>query len=107
MKSLFFWCLNGIALPSQKIEALGITSGSAVSNFTSNFKKSGIDIHHVPKMPEQELLTLLFPELKRQDKRSNKPHPDWNYIHTELSRKEMTVTRGVWNYSRERLIYVT
>jgi len=77
-------------LSNRNIETLGIASRSAVSNFTSSFKKSGLEINQALSMEEQQLLALLFPELKQYRSKTDKPHPDWNYIHTELAKKGMT-----------------
>ena len=77
-------------LSNRNIETLGIASRSAVSNFTSSFKKSGLEINQALAMEEQQLLALLFPELKQYRSQTDKPHPDWNYIHTELAKKGMT-----------------
>ena len=77
-------------LSNRNIETLGIASKSAVSNFTSAFEKSELDIHAALQMPEQDLLSLLFPGLKQYGSQTDKPHPDWNYVHTELSKKGMT-----------------
>jgi hypothetical protein len=52
-------------LSSRNIETLGIASKSAVSNFTSSFEKSGLDIHQALAMEEEQLLVCLFPESKR------------------------------------------
>ncbi len=89
-------------LSNRNIETLGIASRSAVSNFTSSFEKSGLEIHQALEMPEQELLSLLFPGLKQyHGKRTAKPHPDWNYIHTELSKKGMT-RQLLWEEYKEQ-----
>lgn len=78
-------------LSNRNIEILGIASRSAASNFTISFEKSGLEINEALAMDEQKLLALLFPELKQyQQSRTNKPYPDWNYIHTELSKKGVT-----------------
>ena len=78
-------------LSNRNIESLGIASKSAVSNYIARFKKSSLTIDEALCMPEQQLLALLFPELKQyQTNNTQKPHPDWNYVHTELSKKGMT-----------------
>jgi transposase len=77
-------------LSNRNIETLGIASKSAVSNFTSSFEKSGLDIHQALAMEEEQLLVCLFPESKRSCSPTNKPHPDWNAVHTELAKKGMT-----------------
>ena len=77
-------------LSNRNIETLGIASKSAVSNFTARFEKSGLEINEALAMKEQQLLAQLFPELKQYRCKTDKPHPDWNYIHTELSKKGMT-----------------
>jgi hypothetical protein len=65
------------------IETLGIVSRSAVSNFTSSFKKSGLEINQALAMEEQQLLACLFPELKQYRLQTDKSHPDWNYVHAD------------------------
>ena len=77
-------------LSNRNIETLGIASKSAVSNYIIGFKKSNLEINEALAMEEQKLLALLFPELKQYRSKTEKPHPDWNYIHTELSKKGMT-----------------
>ena len=89
-------------LSNRNIETLGIASKSAVSNFTTRFKKSGLEINEALAMQEQQLLAMLFPELKQYQKTSTtKPHPDWNYIHTELSKKGMT-RQLLWEEYKEQ-----
>jgi len=77
-------------LSNRNIETLGIASKSAVSNFTARFEKSNLEINEALAMDEHLLLSVLFPELKQYRAPTDKPHPDWNYIHTELSKKSMT-----------------
>ena len=79
-------------LSNRNIETLGIASKSAVSNYIGRFKKSSLTIDEALSMPEEKLLAMLFPELKQYQKSKTniKPHPDWNYIHTELSKKGVT-----------------
>jgi len=89
-------------LSNRNIETLGIASKSAVSNFTARFKKSGLEINVALAMQEQQLLALLFPELKQYRRtHTTKPHPDWNYIHTELSKKGMT-RQLLWEEYKEQ-----
>jgi uroporphyrinogen-III synthase len=52
-------------LSNRNIETLAIASKSAVSNFTSAFKKSGLEIHQALAMEEEQLLACLFPNMKR------------------------------------------
>lgn len=77
-------------LSNRNIEQLGIASKSAVSNFTGRFEKSGLSIEAALAMEEQPLSALLFPELKQYQPPTDKPHPDWNYVHNELSKKGIT-----------------
>jgi transposase len=77
-------------LSNRKIELLGLASKSAISNYTSSFKKSDLEIDEVLQMKDEALLTLFYPELKQSLPRSSKPHPDWNTIHNELKKKGMT-----------------
>ena len=77
-------------LSNRNIEHLGIASKSAVSNYISHFNKSGLEINEALKMQDEELMRLLYPELKQYHKQTTKPHPDWNYIHQELKKKGMT-----------------
>ncbi|WP_294954180.1 IS21 family transposase [Sulfurovum sp.] len=89
-------------LSNRNIETLGIASKSAVSNFTTRFEKSGLEINEALAMQEHQLLSLLFPELKQyQQSRTDKPHPDWNYIHTELSKNSMT-RQLLWEEYKEQ-----
>lgn len=80
-------------LSNRKIELLGVSSKSGVSNFTSRFEKSGLDIHHALAMEDSTLSSVLFPELKQYLKSSStkqRTHPDWNYVHNELKKKGVT-----------------
>ncbi len=51
-------------LSNRNIQTLGIASKSGVSNFTSRFEKSGLDIHRALAMDDSELSAILFPELR-------------------------------------------
>ena len=75
---------------NRQIETLGIVSKSAVSNITSRFDKSGLEIEAALAMKDDALEALLFSDAKAGKKRSTKPHPDWSYIHEQLKRKGMT-----------------
>jgi transposase len=78
-------------LSNRKIELLDIASRSAISNYTARFEKSGCEIDTVLQMEDAALSCLLYPELESTPQRkSTKPHPDWNDIHHELKRKGMT-----------------
>ncbi len=77
-------------LSNRNIEKLGVASKSAVSNISAHFEKSGLSIDDALKMEDEKLSALLFPELKQYQPKTDKPHPDWNYIHSELSKKGMT-----------------
>jgi len=88
-------------LSNRNIETLGIASKSAVTNFTVRFKKSSLEINEALAMQEQELLALLFPELKQYRSKTDKPHPDWNYVHTELAKKGMT-RQLLWEEYKEQ-----
>lgn len=77
-------------LSNRNIEHLGVASKSAVSNFTARFEKSTLTIDEALEMEDKKLSALLFPELRQYQPKTTKPHPDWNYIHSELSKKGMT-----------------
>ncbi len=77
-------------LSNRNIGKLGVASKSAVSNISTHFEKSGLSIDEALEMKDAKLLALLFPELKQYQPKTAKPHPDWNYIHSELSKKGMT-----------------
>ena len=77
-------------LSNRNIEKLGVASKSAVSNISTHFEKSGLTIDEALEMEDEKLSALLFPELKQYQPKTAKPHPDWNYIHSELSKKGMT-----------------
>lgn len=77
-------------LSNRNIEHLGIASKSAVSNITTHFEKSSLTIDEALQMEDKKLSALLFPELKQYQPKTSKPHPDWNTIHYELSKKGMT-----------------
>ena len=72
-------------LSNRNIEKLGVASKSAVSNISTHFQKSGLTIDEALEMEDEKLSALLFPELKQYQPKTAKPHPDWNYIHSELS----------------------
>ena len=88
-------------LSNRNIETLGIASKSTVTNFTVSFEKSRLEINEALAMQEQQLLALLFPELKQYQSKTDKPHPDWNTIHTELSKKGMT-RQLLWEEHKEQ-----
>ena len=75
---------------NRNIEKLGVASKSAVSNISTHFEKSGLSIDDALKMEDEKLSALLFQELKQYQPKTDKPHPNWNYIHGELSKKGMT-----------------
>ena len=78
-------------LSTRQIEALGIASKSAVSNYITHFEQSGLSIEEALAMPREQLKSALFPEEHSKQKAgTSRPHPDWNYIHTELAKKGMT-----------------
>ena len=77
-------------LSNRNIEHLGVASKSAVSNITTHFEKSALTIDEALQMEDKKLSALLFPELKQYQPKTSKPHPDWNTIHYELSKKGMT-----------------
>lgn len=77
-------------LSNRNIETLGIASKSAVSNITSRFEKSGLEIQQALALPDRDLMIRLFPEPGVSAPRTDKPHPDWNTVHAELSKKGMT-----------------
>jgi len=78
-------------LSNRNIQTLGIASKSAVSNYIARFEKSPLTIDEAIAMPDAQLLAMLFPELKQyQTANTQRPHPDWNYVHTQLSQKGMT-----------------
>ena len=70
-------------LSNRNIEKLGVVSKSAVSNISTHFKKSGLTIDEALELEDAKLSALLFPELKQYQPKTDKPHPDWNYIHSE------------------------
>lgn len=77
-------------LSNRNIEHLGVASKSAVSNITTHFEKSALTIDEALQMEEKKLSALLFPELKQYQPKTIKPHPDWNTVHSELTKKGMT-----------------
>jgi len=89
-------------LSNRNIQSLGIASKSAVSNYIARFEKSSLTIDEVLAMPDAKLLALLFPELKQyQLGNTEKPHPDWNYVHTELAKKGVT-RQLLWEEYKEQ-----
>jgi len=88
-------------LSNRKIELLGLTSKSAVSNYITAFKKSKLTIDEALSMEDDALLARLYPELRQKQKKSSKPHPDWEYIHSELRKKGMT-RQLLWEEYKEQ-----
>ena len=89
-------------LSNRNIETLGIASKSAVSNYIARFTKSALTIDEALAMKEEALFAKLFPELaKQQTKNTQKPHPDWNYVHIELSKKWVT-RQLLWEEYKEQ-----
>ena len=50
-------------LSNREIQTLGVASKSGVSNFTSAFEKSGLNIHQALAMDDASLSVALFPEI--------------------------------------------
>jgi len=88
-------------LSNRKIELLGLASRSAISNYTARFKKSKLTIEEALQMEDEALVVLFYPELKQNQQKSSKPHPDWNYIHNELKKKGMT-RQLLWEEYKEQ-----
>jgi len=89
-------------LSNRNIETLGIASKSAVSNYVTHFEKSSLSIEEALAMPDHLLIATLFPQPKHSGQsRTDKPHPDWSHIHTELSQKSMTRLL-LWEEYREK-----
>ena len=77
-------------LSNRNIELLGIASKSAVSNYTSRFERSGLGIDEALQKEARHLLSLFFPELTQYGEKTDRPHSDWNYVQTELSKKQIS-----------------
>lgn len=89
-------------LSNRKIELLGIASKSAISNYTSRFNKSNLEINNALSLSDEELGRALYPELKPVSKRKDaKPHPEWSDIHNQLKQKGMT-RQLLWEEYREQ-----
>lgn len=88
-------------LSNRQIELLGITSRSAISNYTSRFSKSGLEVDAALAMSDDELSALLYPETRPSPRPSSKPHPQWSHIHNELKKKGMT-RQLLWEEYREQ-----
>jgi transposase len=88
-------------LSNRKIELLGLASKSAISNYTSHFEKSKLNIDEVLNMKEEEFCALFYSKSKPKHSKHSKPHPDWNYIHNELKKKGMT-RQLLWEEYKEQ-----
>jgi len=88
-------------LSNRKIELLGLASKSAISNYTARFKKSRLAIEAALVMEDDALFALFYPELKQNQPKSSKPHPDWSTIHNELKKKGMT-RQLLWQEYKEQ-----
>ena len=76
-------------LSIRQIATLGLASRSTVSESIARFEGSGLSLEEALAMKPEELQTKLFPSAPIR-KETQRPHPDWNHIHRELSRKGMT-----------------
>lgn len=88
-------------LSNRNIELLGIASKSAVSNYIARFKKSGLAIDEALEMKDSVLFARFYPELKQNHQQTEKPHPDWDYVHNELKKKGMT-RQLLWEEHKEQ-----
>jgi len=89
-------------LSNRQIQNLGIASRSNVSNILTRFHQSGLGIEEALALEETQLQALLFPEQSSLPLRRNpRPHPDWNEVHQELSKKGVTRLL-LWQEYKER-----
>jgi len=77
-------------LSSRQVEVLTGTSRSTVLEYSSRFKQTALSIEAVLEYDDEKVLSLLYPETLKRKTKSSRPHPDWDYIHSELKQKGMT-----------------
>lgn len=79
-------------LSNRQIQTLTGISKSAISNYTTRFEKSDVDINQALLMENKELSRVLYPELKQNQtsQKAKRPLPEWSIIYNELKQKGMT-----------------
>lgn len=77
-------------LSNREIETLRGVSKSGVGNYCKQFEASGLSIKEALELDEESLQARLYPEEALSRTSTDKPHPDWDYIHQELKKKGIT-----------------
>lgn len=88
-------------LSSRQVEVLTGTSRSTVLEYCSRFKKMTLSIEAILEYDDEKVLSLLYPETLKRKAKTSRPHPDWDYIHSELKQKGMT-RQLLWEEYREQ-----
>jgi len=88
-------------LSSRQVEVLTGTSRSTVLEYSSRFKQTALSIEAILEYDDEKVLSLLYPETLKRKTKSSRPHPDWDYIHSELKQKGMT-RQLLWEEYREQ-----
>jgi transposase len=77
-------------LSNRKIATSCKISKTTVANYLDRAKKAGISWPLPQDMTEDRLQGLLFPEETKASS-DQVPDPDWNVVHQELQRKDVTL----------------
>ena len=87
-------------LSHRQIETLTGVSRSTISNYSNIFKKAKVDIKKLLSLSEEDMEKTLYGSVtvhkpiktivSSDTTLTDKPHPDWNYVHKQLKQKGMT-----------------
>ena len=81
--------INGLS--NRKIELMLRVSKSTISNYSRLFKLSKLKVEELQSISAEELKLKLYQAKPTQrERRTNKPHPDWNEVHNQLKKKGVT-----------------
>jgi len=81
--------INGLS--NRKIELMLGVSKSTISNYSRLFKLSKLKVEELQSISAEELKLKLYQAKPTQrERRTNKPHPDWNEVHNQLKKKGVT-----------------
>ena len=80
-------------LSNRQIQTLLGISKSSISNYCKLFEEAEIEVDELmllkPSVLEEKLYASKV-KIRRAKTATDKPHPDWNYVHEQLKQKEMT-----------------
>jgi len=89
----------GHSLSDRKIAKSCRISRRSVAEYIRRAKAAGISWAMAKDLDDTTLETMLFPGVA-DEKRKDRPVPDWSYVHSELKRKGMTLSL-LWQEYKE------